>query len=462
MLVAVVDRIPFPHKLTPPPNQNSRCSRYDGLEGLSVSMLESETAAPDLWSPRDGPTGRQATLSFQFQPIQGRKLSQKDHPGLKSHLLQLPVANTLFQNGQTSTLFAEHWVFSSASEPDSVYIRTKKISLPQQTLCVTGLIESKDERRLHTMFRPLTPIRTVAAAMGNIIRSLHPDSDSSPDATFSASKELEVAVSKLMQTRQDPAKKIEVWALVTPHQAAEVAHMAKSQDLLTNVEHGSRLYKVLGGGGGWGAKAGILALEPDPDYSDDGNELQLDFENENAVLEKPQGFRNLVIPGDRIVFLALKKILEKKNSESETVHLGLPRSVTLGTVPPDTNRIPDRIEGSGQSYSAPKSIFIRNYFGMLTEQGMSLQVDGHRQSGGKRVGSVLHSKLNGPYINFYASDEGDDADIAKEMSPWVRYITYSPESKKKRAMAPLIRSGSKEGNRVKKDDSAVGENSIKI
>lgn len=444
VLVAVIDKIP----LHPDVYSNSKLARFHGSEGISVSTFESKMAAPDLWSPRDRPTDRQTktiqqrcTLSFQFEPVQrmGEGSLENDSDSYTNHLLELPVANTLFLNGQTSTLFAEHWAFSNDSKSSSGFVRTKQVSLPQQTLRVTSSTQEYggrhkissnragspykltlfedisglppyDNKYLYNRLKPITPFRIVAAAVGNIIRTFHSGSESVLDKTIPASRELELALSKYIETGQNSAEKVEVWAMVKPGENGRSTPRilrSRAGDILKDITCGVRLHKVLSGGGGWGVKEGLLALDPDSDFSD-GNGMQLDFEDgQNTTLRKFQGFGELVKSGDQVQFLILRPPISVKVPKDHFPYFITSPSVCLGTVPAKMDVVPNQSVGFGQSDPPADFAFFHNHFGMFTEHGMTLKVETHpsndsRHSGAPQVGSIMQTKLDAPDTCFCA------------------------------------------------------------
>ena len=408
VLIAVVDKIPHPLE------EDIGCK---GSEGISVSTFESETATPDLWSPRDRPTDQRTmtiqqrcTLSFQFQPIQKRLQGtppSESHP-VRKHLLQLPVANTLFHNGQTSTLFAERWAFSAGPKSSLGFVRTKKVSIPRQILRVPSMLGKSEARELHNRLKSITPSRIVAAATGNIIQKIYLGPDGVTDQTVPASSELESVVSQLINTRQSSAEKVEIWALVTPGKNERSHSRLRSEDILTLVEGGSRLHKVLSGGGGWGVKQGLLALDPDPDFSNYENEIQLDLENNDDTTSwKSQFFGEIVKPGDRVEFFTFRPPEKIRLPEGLPSHFAVTPAVYLGTLPSSMDMIPDQPVGFDHHDFPAGFSFLRNHFGMLTEHGMTLKVEtlssnDSLQSVAGQVGSVVQTKLDVPFTCFVA------------------------------------------------------------
>lgn len=126
----------------------------------------------------------------------------------KHALLQctVPLANTLFNNGRTSTLLVGKWVkdlpsnFVSHSleykEAYTVYTEEFRLSQSSTQIPLEGL----------------TKPRRIVAGMGNIVRQLEGD-DGKP---LPASTELEESVVAYLNKRNLPQQQASVWALVIP------------------------------------------------------------------------------------------------------------------------------------------------------------------------------------------------------------------------------------------------------
>ena len=190
VLIAVVDRIP--HVIMNQRFLSSPDVPNGGSEGMSVAYLDSADAAPDLWEfrrtarERDTMTIQQrCSISFAIRHEGNPRSVQK---------LQLPVTNTLFLNGKTSTLVAQHWVRSPSG--DKAFKLVNEKALPEQVINFTYPWRSMDptlKNGLRTFLTPITEPRTVAASMGNIVQKIHlgDNLEASP-----ASQELETAIPK--------------------------------------------------------------------------------------------------------------------------------------------------------------------------------------------------------------------------------------------------------------------------
>ncbi len=409
LLAAVIDRIPQPRSTTPHRLQGShatvvdslpRTRVEDGFEGISVAVLDSEVAAPDLWSPRKISNERETmtiqqrcTLSFSLPPSPGVRTQLSDKSvsqPLVKRMLQLPVANTLFQNGKTSTLFAQRWNLQFGEESTSGHVSSDKTSLPQQTVEMGALFANEGTRLhldhlVHSHLVPITPARTIAAAVGNIVRKISGDHASAE--AIPASEELERAISTAIQQGQIPAQQAGVWALVRPQRYAALDKAAQLEGTVRDIIQyailsGGRLHKVLSGGGGWGEKHGLLALDPDSDYSHHRQEFESSFgEDQDVEAEKREVLGEVAKPGDTITFYVYKS-----PSDADPANLHTPvfwnsnqpatTNLIFGSLPSTMDTMPEADTTEAKAHIQSELMVERNHFGMLSEQGMSLEVIG--------------------------------------------------------------------------------------
>ena len=396
LLAAVVDRIPQRSAKNADGSPKRRVE--DGSEGISVAILDSEAAAPDLWSSKDTSKEREimtiqqrSTLSFSLPPSPGMRTQISDKSvsqPLVRRMLQIPVANTVFQNGKTSTLFAQKWMVDSRGESHSEHMSTEKTWLPQQTLYMDTIFADEGMRLqldtfVHSRLVPITPARTITAAVGNIVRMVS-GGDASAEAA-PASEELERAISTAIEQGQMSGQQPGVWALIRPQEYAALDRPVHSPDNVRAmagyaVLSGARLHKVLSGGGGWGEKRGLLALDPDPDYSRHHRASGPSLRNEEDAGEENYGALGQVARlGDLITFYVYSS---PSDPNSGSFHIPFLRrsgravttTLVLGSLPStmDALQIVDTTEAADDGQS--NIIVEKNYFGMLSEQGMSLEV----------------------------------------------------------------------------------------
>ncbi|KAI5853829.1 hypothetical protein BZA05DRAFT_394858 [Tricharina praecox] len=135
---------------------------------------------------------------------------------------------------------------------------------------------------------PLTKPRKITEGMGNILRTLEgPDGDGDE----AASRELESAVDKYLDSLPegvDTPERVDVFArLTTQEPSSDVTELL--------FQPGVRLHRVLSGGGGWGSKAGLLSLDPqnERDVSQFAHEFEARFDGDadyvhDGIVQKGQ------------------------------------------------------------------------------------------------------------------------------------------------------------------------------
>lgn len=416
VLAAVIDRVPHTSDAkegsisqtysTENANESGVLPR-NGYEGISVAVFDSTSAAPDLWSLREKASkpetmtiSQRCTLSFSIPPsVHVFATPQKrGYQALVPRKLQLPVANTLFQNGKTSTLLAQRWTLHQFEDAESKWILNTTTSLPQQTIDMAGFFPIKEkspDHSLHSHLAPITQGRVITAAVGNIIRRLgtgvpkaaHTDEESggAKEEEVPASAPLETAINKGIQEGQIPRQTAGVWALVKPRNAAlalRTTWWGTGPDRLQRaILSGCRLHKVLSGGGGWGEKQGLLALDPDSDYTPRQQAFESPFENlQSAEAEKNEALGEVVKPGDKVMFYVCQSpesIQPSRPSQQEgsSIDNDSPNMI-FGSLPSTMDAMPSLDSVETNDDAEPSGVIVNDHFGILSEQGMSLEVFG--------------------------------------------------------------------------------------
>ena len=421
--MAVVDRIPYPMVKTSSAEKVFGHRRRYGCEGISVLISDSESTAPDLWSSRKRNNNQQPTISepsvisLKFETNDEVPSSTEEYPLSFdiSRTFQLPLANTLFRNGRISTLFAARWISVPASNPslDFVFARTELTELSQQTFNLKDTRNkfNNDVVDLVIKLKQITPPQVVSAALGNIVRKI--TKGENLDEEIPASKQLEKAVGRLLRDDSYPNQQKSIWALVTPRECRTDRPAVITQRLQDKIERGSRLHRVLSGGGGWGAKEGLLALDPAIQYANDQDETQQGFgDGEDMDAERPQSLRNIVKPGDVITFYVQGKSQERgpktkiktkrqlRKGFANSWNINIFPSIHIGTIPSITETISCSNDAADEVLEPSKFIFIRRHFGMLSERGMSLKVDVGPPGSAEPSGSVVTTKIDPPFSFF--------------------------------------------------------------
>ncbi|KAF4594808.1 6-phosphogluconate dehydrogenase [Ophiocordyceps camponoti-floridani] len=246
----------------------------------------------------------------------------------------VPLARTTFVNGRDSTLLAMRFQKGQSSLTNQMEKHSQRIVLSRKP--------NSKPVSLWTPLTPITPPRIITNSFGNIVKAIDINGSPSP-----ASAELETAVQKLFKTFPSgvPPESWGIWAVVTPESVA-----GSQEDALLPLESvtrdgvkgasryverlyhaGGKLHRILSGGGGWGDKKGLLALDPQQSHT---------CYNEDTPTTTTTTPFETAPPGSRIQFFAptdpslacppdeepmvnredLRFALVEMNSETWTVH----------------------------------------------------------------------------------------------------------------------------------------------
>jgi hypothetical protein len=426
-LVAVVDKIPG--------NWLIGEQRFEPCEG--VSLLIKTPVSSSFTVSESGDKDQKSVLEFRSD---FGKLYE-DSPVIGRTCYRLPLANTLFINGRRTTMNYTTW---------------KKVRLPQQKSRSVLEVDASQFLRTYRFSSfnppeameesivPLVPItkpRSVKTAMGNVIREIEVDNKTVP-----ASSELEAAVMTSVKSSPpdqmvDP--KTRIYASV---QTNDHSQYTTPENFIQLMKSGAGLHQVIGGGGGWGNKKGLLALDPAGAMEEDGQ-----AESEASAVDElepklPDMEQSLAKKGQTIQFYQLKHNLIKANAprqlmEDETavkredkknlygLIRGAPwglrsstsmhekvnhQQIVVGTIPtPETE---DTMPDSSLQTSDPDYIELPDRFGALCEGAIELEVqkyprmqgtiqrDGRNTVTSKRLVSVPYS-----YLMFRVDDRGKKA-----------------------------------------------------
>ncbi|KAI0889128.1 uncharacterized protein GGS22DRAFT_67611 [Annulohypoxylon maeteangense] len=359
------------------------CAVTDGLTpkrlfgepqtGFSILYDSTDTILPDL---RDieglQPVTDQDTessVSFLSKPLPGH---------IRPLEITLPLANTVFQTGRRTTLFASHWQrdrLGNLGHPQT-------FMKPTQRICPSTDIS--DCIRPHIPLLPLIPPRKIVAGFGNIVRQVEVNGFPTP-----ASKELEDLVPKIFDIRfkQDASHSpgpIGVWCWVLPPHVvekydllnfnvfqvespqSEVKLTFESMDMFSElISSGCRLHKILSGGGGWGLKQGLLSLDPETKFSlpdqDDQDDIET-FIKAFEDIDNPNPSQGIVTPGSYLMFC-----IEPHWTEKELGALQHMTPLTALGVASSSDQEPDSANISNGIE------IIDNHFGVVSKTGLFLK-----------------------------------------------------------------------------------------
>ncbi|KAI1386572.1 uncharacterized protein F4822DRAFT_320273 [Hypoxylon trugodes] len=359
---------------------NVLCAVTDGLApkrllgqpepGFSILYGSSNDILPGLWDQDEFGSNvdedRESSVSFQSTPLPG------DTRPLE---ITFPLANTVFQNGRRSTLFASKWQASHDMSMVHTSIQEKR----------TQRIRAHATSAGHTYpflpLLPLTPPRKIVAGLGNIVRQVEVNGSTAP-----ASKELEGLIPKIFDARSQrnpdfSPGPIGVWCLVIPSHVVErynlgdikvfkpessgseaelsVETMNMFSELMSS---GCRLHKILSGGGGWGLKQGLLSLDPETNYSLPGQDDVEMFIKAFHERNSPDSSEGLVTPGSYLMFCIEPHCTEKEIRESQQMN-----PTTVVGVTSDNDQV--------LNYSGPTDHIeiIDDHFGIVSKAGVFLK-----------------------------------------------------------------------------------------
>jgi hypothetical protein len=251
---------------------------------------------------------------------------------------RLPLANTLFVNGRPHTLFQNSW---KKSTPDNCPLGEDTGLERDSTTYLNryGFLISNPPKDMEVSQIPLVPLtepRLVENAMGNIIREIRVH-----DKVLPASTELETAVMKSVKRVSNDGGVIDptvrIYALIIgdadPDDAVQTAQHEQGRGPDGNIalrlrsgtngyltlikQTGARLHRVIGGGGGWGNRQGLLALDPAGNASNADSIPPLPFPATNLEdvqipeFASPNTETTLAKRGQTIQFFQLKHNLIK-------------------------------------------------------------------------------------------------------------------------------------------------------
>ncbi|KAI1458001.1 hypothetical protein F4805DRAFT_426231 [Annulohypoxylon moriforme] len=359
------------------------CAVTDGLTpkrlfsepqaGFSILYGSTKNILPDLQDHDNSQSvldqDMESSVSFLSNPL------AKDARPLE---ITLPLANTVFQTGRRTTLFANYWRRDSSGNLG----RPQTFTKPTQRICPNINIAGHTRSLLPLL--PLIPPRKIVAGLGNIVRQVEVNGSATP-----ASKELEDLVPKIFDIRSkrdvsySPGP-IGVWCWVIPPHVVEKYNLlslkvfqaespqSEAELTLENMDvfselisSGCRLHKILSGGGGWGLKQGLLSLDPETKFSlpdqDDQHDIEM-FIKAFKDIDNPHPSQGLVTPGSYIMFC-----IEPHWTDKE---IGASRHMTPTTslgIAPNSDQEHDYASQSNDIE------IIDDHFGVVSKAGLFLK-----------------------------------------------------------------------------------------
>lgn len=428
-IVAVVDALPAVSMSREQPSRNTLPGDTLGYEGLAVCVSTHFHTSPED-KLHDN---RTPVITLKTRAIKTKELEA----GLTISY-HAPVANTLFINGRTHTMFSQQWVGidneSYAEEPHRQYLSS--LEIPMYTL----LNQLRPPATLSTKLTRLTKPATIVTSMGNIIRQVV----TGDGTTTPASHELERVIPPLVRTKHEnyPNMELRVFALVYPTELGPRAEGVfadkepSGKGKLTSELHrwalhslilrGARIYRVTSGGAGWGNKAGLLSLEPATELNakdDTSHDFEPSFDFQADSIRMP-GTADLFPPGHIVQFVASWHDPNGEHTAGLTI-TDLPLHTTwlrsqylegseLQKFCVGTTVVPELAQDSPRDTEAGQKdiqVFCPNRFGFLTTSSMSLSVESVSRS--NQPGSKHSTLVDVPNTSFIAAwpANGDEKDM---------------------------------------------------
>ena len=383
-------------------------SRHIPEEGMAILLLNGAQAAPRLWDPTgaglDADRDQADTISFVCTDDKAypaaTAASHALHKASVFREFRIPLANTIFRTGQSSTCFAQRFSLTRNADEGLDVRPLSSRSLKKQTIVIQGFPSNPRCSACKSDLRPITEPRVVKAAVGNILRTLQDMHEAMPP--FPASHELEAAVARQRVQRLNREQRPGVWALVQPREVLQkLGKSVESTDLLRHFDSGARLHKILSGGGGWGSKQGLLSL--DPICKSELSESESNSSVPPWLRETEDGlgfqtFEQTVKPGDLVTFFAAQEYTTSASTWIPEPHQA---SLAFGIC----SALDDECDSHPKDV-ADNSVHVEvNHFGISSSKGLELIVSAvNSKNDGKPSTQdelLVRTKLDAPNLGFH-------------------------------------------------------------
>jgi hypothetical protein len=431
ILAAVVDGLP-PIKLQgqPIPDQTS--------EGFAFLTGNRDEILPGLWNGHESQSRQsqheKSNVTFSFPIV------WQDKSDSHAFDITVPLSNTMFRNGRISTLLASKW---QKTDDLKLFVNTQHNEKQSQRIVLEP--RTLKDGKMPIPLTPLTPWREIKSGLGNIVRQLaNEDGESVP-----ASNELETSVVAYLKTRGLPQQTVSVWAIVLPgdNRAEHVKQVVHSQnghfrkdrqarwtDPLTSESpwntirlggtlhricesswlitlfsysqsHAADLFLPVSGGGGWGSKQGLLALDPETTVAQ-STDARFDFEHDDSMgnIAQTRALGEIAKPGSYIQFWIAHDLPgvgtdmnNKPSNPNETCPALGVSSFSFGCIPSTIDDIPSpSAEPNKSSKEGSGLAEFHGHFGAQSEHGIFLHFQIPGEQGLERE-STLKTKMDVPY-----------------------------------------------------------------
>uniref|UniRef100_A0A093VRD0 Uncharacterized protein n=1 Tax=Talaromyces marneffei PM1 TaxID=1077442 RepID=A0A093VRD0_TALMA len=224
-------------------------------EGLSLLLADSSCITASIATP----TRLKSNTSEEPAFFLSAK-NNNSHNSVQYHEIGLRLAQTVFRNGRDRTLLGMRW---TRDDSNSYFLD----SYHDLSSCSVAAPVREAHCAVNIPFHPVTQRRRVISSMGNIVRQVSKSTTDDGDlsAAIPASSELEKELPRYVSERGIPHQRVAVWALVEPPTASST-HTTQ-EDIQSSLSKGSKIHRVVSGGGGWGKKQGLLSLDPEATFA---------------------------------------------------------------------------------------------------------------------------------------------------------------------------------------------------
>ncbi|GAD97030.1 V-type ATPase, C subunit family protein [Paecilomyces variotii No. 5] len=375
-VAAIVDKLPDPR---------DEASDLLGSEGLSLMLACSQDVAGKVARASRLKSTDKDEPSFIFSVKALRSATGNNTAISAPYEVGLRLANTIFVNGKDRTIFGMRWDYDAARE---------RFRLSQSSNLSNCTVRSAGERLRNSLEVSLFPVgqrRRVMSSLGNILRQVSKSTDGKSNDLMPASSELETELPRYVE-EHGLDQRISVWALVEKPDRAVSTDVRDATHVPGAICNGSKLHRVVSGGGGWGKKQGLLSLDPETTFTDTApygglfpiNEL-LGPGDAGSLSERlqdfPESFEKLAYgddlsalsqvasEGDFIQFYASMAPKGQKNSPSaDFSDSGEGTCCRFGVIPSAEFAEATADLGDGRS---KEIVMLPNYFGALTEKAIT-------------------------------------------------------------------------------------------
>ncbi|KAJ6446289.1 6-phosphogluconate dehydrogenase [Purpureocillium lavendulum] len=351
------------------------------MHGFSILRGRLHDTLPELWLPSP-PRSREDMDSVSALTF-----------NLGNPSVTLPLARTTFQNNRASTLLTSRFDMTQG---------TAKLaqSGEKYSQCINILLDepprSTADLGLWAPLSPITRARVVTESFGNIIRGVEVDGKSQP-----ASTELEDSVDTMFKYRTSSDATpgpMGVWAMVSPvpepdnapdptpilqgKGATRDAVEITAQYIEEEFGSGGYLFQILSGGGGWGAKKGLLSLDPQRTH------FSLSEEEEMTRFMQTMENSGFAPAGSQIQFYVPAQAPEEDTTTKAS-------GVVFG--------VPGEAETSKDAEIPAAGYLVDGHFGGLSSRGVFISAPPKSEAG-----VAYESKLSAPNSRVFAGKDGGE------------------------------------------------------